>query len=87
MKNTNYILTSQNLIIKHPNQLILVPFDNIALVNRKEKKKSYHIEIFLKEPLEETPFMAEDTVIIPYVPFSNDIFKKLMELIKNYKKN
>lgn len=87
MKNTNYILTSQNLIIKHPNQLILVPFDNIAMVNRKEKKKSYHIEIFLKESLEETPFMAEDTVIIPYVPFSNDIFKKLMELIKNYKKN
>lgn len=63
-----FIFTNKKIIWKYSKNYILVNYNNISSIIRREHKKTYDIELRFKKPLESSPFINKDILSIPKVP-------------------
>ncbi|NVM29026.1 MAG: hypothetical protein HWN65_09280 [Candidatus Helarchaeota archaeon] len=77
-----YVFTNKKIIWKYSNKYILITYDNISSIIRRDKKKTYEIDIKFKKPLETSPFMDKYTLNIPKIPYENNLIIQLTELRK-----
>ncbi len=95
LKNSLFIFTNQQLIIKYANSYTFVDYDNIAAILRKDKKKTYNIELSLRTPIKTIPFMVrclmalkynimnKPTILLPEVPRDNNLIDQINFIREN----
>ncbi len=72
-----FIFTSKKIIWKYSKNYILVNYNNISSIIRREHKKTYDIELRFKKPLESSPFINKDILSIPKVLQGNTLIDQL----------
>jgi hypothetical protein len=82
-----FIFTNKKIIWKYSNKYILINYQNISSIIRREHKRTYDIELTFKKPLESSPFIDKYKISIPKVPQENTLIDRLnylKEQILNY---
>jgi hypothetical protein len=72
---------------KYGKKYFSMPYSNVSLVLREEKKHSDIITLELKTPIKESPYMDQNRIMISNIPKESDFYDKIKYLKENAFKN
>ncbi|MFX0076416.1 MAG: hypothetical protein ACFE96_13325 [Candidatus Hermodarchaeota archaeon] len=86
-KKTLYIFTNQKMIIKFPKQFVITKINNIASINRTNRRKKYHLQINLKAEISNSPYIDKSSITIQNIPKENNLLEKMKYLREKMKES
>ncbi|MFX1281705.1 MAG: hypothetical protein ACFFA3_20305, partial [Promethearchaeota archaeon] len=79
-KKSLFVFTNEKIIIKYPKQFLITKLNNIASINRSNKRKKYHLMINLKKELENSPYINKSEIAIRNILKEDPLLEKIKKL-------